>query len=241
MNYSIIIPTLNEEKLLPNILNQLTEANLKEKFGYEIIISDGGSTDKTFQIASKYADKIVYNEGNFRTIAIGRNEGARVAKGSILIFINGDILFEDPLRFFSFVHEKFVPSEFSAMTCRVKVFPEEETQGDKIFHGFYNNYFKCLNKLGMGMGRGECQVIRKEVFEKVGGNLEHLTAGEDFDLYRRIKKTGKILFVDEICVYESPRRYRKLGYFNVTLSWLKNSVSVVLKKKSLSREWEQVR
>jgi len=241
LKYSIIIPTLNEEKLLPNILNQLSANGLKEKYGFEIIISDGGSSDNTLKIAEKHADRIVNNSGKLRTIAKGRNDGANVAKGEILIFVNGDILFENLEDFFRYVDTKFVPSEYSAMTCKVKVFPEEETKGDRIFHGFYNSYFKSLNKLGMGMGRGECQVIRKEVFDKVGGNHEHLTAGEDFDLYRRIKMCGKILFVDELCVFESPRRYRKLGYFNVTFSWLKNSVSVVLKKKSLSVEWEQVR
>lgn len=241
MKYSIIIPTLNEEKLLPNILKQLSEEDLREKYGYEIIVSDGGSSDNTVKIAEKFGARIVKNGGKIRTIAKGRNDGARSAKGDILIFINGDVLFENPKEFFKFVETKFIPSEYSAMTCKVKVFPEEEIRGDRIFHGFYNNYFKSLNKLGMGMGRGECQVIRKEVFDKVGGNQEHLTAGEDFDLYRRIKMSGKILFADELCVYESPRRYRKLGYFNVTFSWLKNSVSVVLKKKSLSVEWEQVR
>jgi len=98
-----------------------------------------------------------------------------------------------------------------------------------------------LNSVGMGMGRGECQVVRKDIFNKVGGNRENLTAGEDFDLFKRIRRHGKILFAKELCIYESPRRYRKIGYWNVTALWFKNSVSVVLKKKSLSREWEQVR
>lgn len=241
LKYSIIIPTLNEEKLLPNILSQLSDSRLREKYSFEIIVSDGGSNDDTIKIAGKFGAKIVNHRGKVQTIAKGRNDGARAAEGNILIFINGDVLFENAKEFFDYVENKFIPSDYSAMTCKVKVFPEEEIRGDRIFHGFYNNYFKTLNKLGMGMGRGECQVIRKEVFERVGGNLEHLTAGEDFDLYRRIKMSGKILFADELCVYESPRRYRKLGYFNVTFSWLKNSVSVVLKKKSLSVEWEQVR
>jgi GT2 family glycosyltransferase len=91
------------------------------------------------------------------------------------------------------------------------------------------------------MGRGECQIVRKSIFKKVNGNNEKLAAGEDFDLFRRIKKHGNILFTDKIEVYESPRRYRKLGYVGVSWSWAKNGLSVLFKNRSISKEWEQVR
>jgi glycosyltransferase involved in cell wall biosynthesis len=240
--YSIIIPTLNEEKLLPAILCQLTDAGLRKSFNYEIIISDGGSKDKTLEIAKKKADKVCLNkEGIVQNIAMGRNAGAKAASGDILIFLNGDVLIKDPFSFFSFIENSFCKSNYAAMTCAVRIPPEEENIGDRLFHGFYNVYFNFLNTIGMGMGRGECQVIRKKVFETTGGNNEALAAGEDFDLFRKIRRLGKVLFSKELIIYESPRRYRKLGYFNVTFSWLKNSVSVVVKNKSISKEWEQIR
>jgi len=52
LRYSIIIPTLNEEKLLPNLLKLLSHQELKKKYDYEIIVSDGGSKDCTIEIAS---------------------------------------------------------------------------------------------------------------------------------------------------------------------------------------------
>jgi GT2 family glycosyltransferase len=127
------------------------------------------------------------------------------------------------------------------MTCSVKVFPWEQKLSDQIFHCVYNNYFHILNKIGIGMGRGECQIIRKDIFENINGYNEDLAAGEDFDLFRRIKKTGNILFAKKIHVYESPRRYRKFGYKTVTFAWMKNGFSVILKNKSVNKEWEQVR
>ena len=57
---SIIIPALNEEKLLKDTLTQFSP-ELKSKFKIEIIISDGGSTDATLTIARDYADIIVEN------------------------------------------------------------------------------------------------------------------------------------------------------------------------------------
>lgn len=242
MKYSIIIPTLNEEKLLPKILKQLIDGKIQEKFNAEIIISDGGSKDKTLEIALQYSDIIkVHREDNQQNIAIGRNVGSKFANGDVLIFINGDVVFHDAEIFFQYLEDNFYNSNYAALTCKVKVFPEEVILSDKLFHAFYNKYFHMLNVFGVGMGRGECQVIKKKVFDSIGGNKEDLAAGEDFDLFMKIKKHGKVLYTNDVWVYESPRRYRKLGYFGVTWSWLKNSTSIVVKNKSISKEWEQVR
>lgn len=240
--YSIIIPTLNEEKLLPNLLNQLNNPALKEKYSYEIIISDGGSKDKTLEIALLNSDTLkVHSEKSPQNIAKGRNVGAKYAEGDNLIFFNGDILLPDPDYFFNYLENNFADSDYAALTCKVKVFPDEEKISDILFHSIYNKYFQVLNILGVGMGRGECQVIKKEYFLKAGGNNEILEAGEDFDLFKRIRKFGKILFANDLCIYESPRRYRKLGYMGVTWSWIKNSVSIIFRNRSISKEWEQVR
>jgi Glycosyltransferases, probably involved in cell wall biogenesis len=242
LKYSIIIPVLNEEILLPGLLGQLNDPLLKSKFDYEIIISDGGSKDKTIEIALKVADLIkIHNKDYKQNIAQGRNEGAKMAQGEILVFLNGDIHLPSVSDFFNFIDTIFYNSNYLAMTCVVKVFPEDEILSDRLFHWGYNTYFKLLNKFGVGMGRGECQVVRKSIFKKVNGNNEKLAAGEDFDLFRRIKKYGNILFTDKIEVYESPRRYRKLGYVGVSWSWAKNGLSVLFKNRSISNEWEQVR
>ncbi len=240
--YSIIIPTLNEEKLLPKLLCRLKDKNLQQNYNFEIIVSDGGSRDNTINVALEHADKVkVHNSDKTQNIAEGRNSGAKYANGNVLIFINGDVLINDITGFFEFLDNKFIKSNYPALACKVKIFPEEEILSDKLFHFIYNLYFRLINIIGIGMGRGECQVIKKEVFTKVGGYNESLAAGEDFDLFRRIRKTGKILYANNICVYESPRRFRKLGYTGVTVSWLKNAISILYKNKSLSKEWEQVR
>jgi hypothetical protein len=110
-----------------------------------------------------------------------------------------------------------------------------------LFHGFYNSYVKILNKAGMGMGRGECHMVRSGIFRSVNGYNESLAAGEDYDLYRRIAKKGKIKFISSLTVYESPRRYRKFGYRKVFGDWTRNSLSVLFRNRSVSSEWEAVR
>lgn len=239
---SIIIPTLNEEKLLPGILNQLCSLDLQQKFRYEIIISDGGSTDSTIKIAESYKVRIVHEPKSLtKNIASGRNFGAKHANGDILMFINADILIDKPEIFLTYVIKDFGSSKNVALTCFVEIFPGENTFGDWVFHSFYNNYFFLINKFGLGMGRGECQVIRKHVFEQLCGYKEYLAAGEDFDLFKRAAKNGKILFLRKFKVFESPRRYRKYGYFKVAYSWSLNAFSILRSDKSNSDTWEQVR
>jgi glycosyltransferase involved in cell wall biosynthesis len=238
---SVIIPTLNEEKLLPRLLDQLSDQNLKSKYEFEIIVSDGGSKDKTLEIAKNYTDKIVvYQEKRRQKISEGKNAGFKISMGEILVFICADCRIENPEMFFDYV-SNFKNSKYLAATFWFDVFPEEKKWSDYIFHTFFNWLIKLLNYVGNGMGRGECQVIKREVFEKVGGYNEELTAGEDYDLYTRIRKLGKIDVNFKIKIFESPRRYRKYGYIKILLMWFRNSLRVFNILKTQVEEWKEVR
>jgi rSAM/selenodomain-associated transferase 2 len=83
MNFSIIIPTLNEEKTIEPCLSALQPL----RSNCEIIIVDGGSTDNTIVIAGTLADKVVSSDkGRARQM----NNGARYASGNVLIFLHAD-------------------------------------------------------------------------------------------------------------------------------------------------------
>jgi glycosyltransferase involved in cell wall biosynthesis len=242
LKYSFIIPVLNEEKIILNLLRQIRESGLHKKYDYEIILSDGGSSDNTVVIALPFVDKtVVHSSATPQNISVGRNKGADISEGVYLVFINGDVLFEDIDRFFSVLENDFIGSHFSAFTCCVKIHPYEETISDCLFLGFYNIFFHFLNVIGIGMGRGECHVLRKDLFKSLNGNNPVLVAGEDFELFTRIRRKGKILYSHKTCIYESPRRYRKEGHFRILFSWFINSISVLIWGRSVSRKWEPVR
>ena len=128
-----------------------------------------------------------------------------------------------------------------AATCNVRVNPEEEILADRLFHVVFNCYCRFLNAIGLGMGRGECQVVRKSVFDQAGGYNESIPAGEDFEFFMRLRHIGKISFISACTVFESPRRYRSYGYTRTALLWFVNGLSVVLFRRSLSRRWTPVR
>ena len=85
---SIIIPTLNEEKNLPNLLKSIERQGLSNPEKLEIIVADAGSQDRTREIAKEFGCKVI--KGGLP--AKGRNEGAKVAKGDLLLFLDADVV-----------------------------------------------------------------------------------------------------------------------------------------------------
>lgn len=81
MKLSVVILTQNEERFIKTCLESV-------KWADEIIIVDGGSTDKTLDIAKKYTDKIIVClEQDF---AIRRNKGMESTRGEWVLYVDSD-------------------------------------------------------------------------------------------------------------------------------------------------------
>lgn len=223
------------------MLAQFTD-EVRLSYNLELIISDGGSADRTVEIARKHNTTVVSSPiGEKENISIGRNRGAQNAGGDILIFLNADVVFEEIEKFFSLVEKTFKDSDLVAATCNVNIYPEEQLLRDWMFHNFFNAYFWFLNSIGMGMGRGECHIIRRKVFLETGGYDKKLAAGEDYDLFMRLRKFGKVKYLLSLTVFESPRRFRKYGYLWISILWFLNASSVFLFKRSVVDKWKPIR
>jgi glycosyltransferase involved in cell wall biosynthesis len=248
---SFIIPVLNEERLLMRLLEQFTPER-RTKYGLEIILSDGGSTDGTPKVIAEARERgfvtaFVQHTAQERrqTIAEGRNAGAALASAPILVLINADTLPQsmDALceSVLAWANDAHLAQISPAATTPVRIAPEERVWSDVVFHAFMNTYVQALNLLRIGMGRGECQIIRRADFEAVGGYDARIVAGEDFDLYTKLRKRGTITWLPKALVYESPRRFRKYGYVRIVWRWFSNSIAVMLLGRSVAAEWELIR
>jgi len=82
---SFIIPTLNSENILCTCLQSIKKQSMID---YEIIVSDGGSTDKTLEIAKKYNCRIVSNP--LKTAEAGKAVGLKQAQGTFIALIDSD-------------------------------------------------------------------------------------------------------------------------------------------------------
>lgn len=83
---SVIIPTFNEEAHLPRTLGRL----FSQLGSYELIVVDGGSTDKTVDVARAHLSVRVVEGPKGR--AVQMNRGALIARGRVLMFLHSDTL-----------------------------------------------------------------------------------------------------------------------------------------------------
>jgi glycosyltransferase involved in cell wall biosynthesis len=241
---SIVIPTKNEEKYIDRTLAQF-QGNL-ERLDLEIIVSDAGSKDGTAEIVRNYAGqsngriRLVQTEGK-QNIAIGRNAGAALAKGGILMHMDADVRIPEMDRFFQQVRERFENPAVVAATMPLWIYPEESGMSDKLYHILMNLTIRLSFIFGVFLAKGECQFVRRSVFEKIHGYNETIVAGEDCNLFYRLHKEGKIAYLYRLCIYHSPRRFRQYGYLGVSMIYLREGISLLIRRKSYIKEWTPVR
>jgi len=200
---SVIIPSLNEEDYIENTLRTLRNQDYKGK--YEIILADAMSTDKTVQIAKGYTDRIITVKR--KGIAAGKNAGAKVAKGNILLFIDSDTLPSPNL--LSNIAKAYQNGEVVGVTC--KLYALSSKKSIRTMYKLYNKFMHLSIKFKRATIPGICNSFRKDAFDKLGGFNENLTTFEDVDLSHRANKVGKIILLPNSFVLTSDRRVKNWG------------------------------
>lgn len=235
--FSIIVPTFNEEKLIGRCLQSL--ALQDTDCAYEIIVADSNSTDGTVGIAEKYADKVVLCP---RGIAVGRNAGAKAAKGKYLIFIDGDSVASK--RLVAAYSDAFADKNCVAATG--PILPLERLRGHEnllVSTGaklYTRKWMKLLLLLGKPAFIGSNSAFRRDRFFEVGGFNEKLATFEDGDLSMRLVGKGKFAFHNDAIVYTSVRRLKKWGYIKFVGFHASNTLRYVLFGRPHSH-YEEVR
>lgn len=206
---SIIIPTRNEEKYLPILLESIKKQTQPPS---EIIVADADSDDKTREIAKSYGCKIV-NGGKHP--GIGRNNGAKVANGQILIFFDADVIL--PEDFLEKALSEFEVRKLDVACCFAR--PNSKKWVDHI-GAFLNNAYYFLTERILMNGVGFCMFARRQIHEKIGGFDETILIAEDQDYAVRASKIGKYRFLRSIKINVSMRRFEKEGRLIMTLRYL---------------------
>ncbi len=204
---SIIIPALNEEKQISSLLNSLKNQSLKD---YEIILADAGSKDKTRAIAKSFGVKII--KGGLP--AKGRNEGAKIAKGKLLLFLDADVVL--PGMFLENALKEFSSREFRIAGFRL--IPMGGIISEALFFFFYNFPISILGSLLPHAAMGI--LVEKSLFDKVGGFDETIALAEDHYFARQVAKIGKFGVIRSTKIYISTRRFKKDGWVRTGISYL---------------------
>jgi len=202
MNFSIIIPTLNEEKTIESCLSALQPL----RSNCEIIIVDGGSTDNTRVIAKSQADKVVSSDkGRARQM----NNGARYASGNVLIFLHADTSL--PENALQLIQQKL---NSSRKWGRFDI----QLSGNHFMLKVIAQMMNWRSRL-TGIATGDQVIfVTRQAFEKAGQYPE-INLMEDIAICKALKKISLPICL-KAKVISSGRRWERYGiYKTILLMW----------------------
>ncbi len=225
MKLSIIIPTYNEEKYLPSLLKSIKSQNFES---YEIIVADNDSNDNTVKIAEDYNCKIV--QGGLP--AVGRNNGAKIAKGEILLFLDSDLRLTP-----NYLEDLVAEFEGELLGIGItQMTPMSEKHKDKFLHDLANWFMIAAENI-KPHGAGCYGIVSKRYLHEIAGGFdERLTFGEDTDYIERLSKLEefKVLRKPKICV--STRRLEEEGLYSLLKTYGKSTINDFRGKRTSAEE-----
>ena len=206
---SIIIPAYNEENFLPKLLRSIKRQTYRN---YEVLVVDANSKDKTQEIAKKYGARVVQGGA----VAVGRNNGAKKAKGEIFLFLDADVVMPDASFLVRTISE-FRRRRLGIATCVPE--PMSDKKIDHIFNEVFNVYTELLKAI-MPHTPGFCIFVKRDIHEKVGGFDENVKLAEDHDYAKDAVKYGKFGILKSKKIPVSVRRFEKDGRFKIALKYI---------------------
>jgi len=197
LNISVIVPVLNEEESIGEVIRKLKENDV------EIVVADGGSTDRTVAICAETGVKTVHSS---RGRAAQMNVGTSVASGDIFIFLHADTRlpdgFEDRVK--EAILEGAVAGAFLFST-------DMHTSSMKVIENA--THFRAY-RLGIVFG-DQAIFATREAFFRAGGYPEQPIM-EDYELWKRLGRVGKRSLIP-LSATTSARKWEKQGTWRTTL------------------------
>jgi glycosyltransferase involved in cell wall biosynthesis len=223
---SVVIPTLNEARMLPDLLERLGSQTLRPN---EVIVADAGSTDDTWVLALRHG-AIVTNGGR---PSAGRNAGARVASGDVLLFLDADVM---PTR--TFVEKglrEFVAFGYGAATCLLEA--PTDRWADKISVGVSNLYMRVVHPHSPH-APGFCIFARRDVHEAIGGFDEALALAADHEYVQRAALHAPFGVLESVRIPHSMRRLEKEGVASLALKYVWAEAHVLARRPIYSAPFQ---
>lgn len=205
MKISIIIPVLNEEKTIVNLLNYL-ELTTNVKYIQEIVVVDGGSIDDTLNILEKFTNVRVLHSKKGK--ATQMNFAASKATGEILYFLHCD---------------SFPPKNFDKAIVRAV---QKGNLSGCFKMKFDSNhvllkFLQWFTKFNLKSCRGGDQslFVEKQLFQELNGFNEGFLIYEDNEFIFRLYEKSKFTVIQDNLITSS-RRYKENGYWKLQYHFL---------------------
>ena len=193
---TVVIPVYNGDRYLRESIDSVFAQTFDD---YEIVCVDDGSTDDSAVLLQAYGQRIrVVRQTNAGQSA-ARNAGVKVARGEYIAFLDQDDVWY-PSKLESQVAVLDAEPDVVLVHCD---FDRIDEGGQMLQRGAGTS--ERTSALGSTMGQliGEALIfpsammIRKDVYERIGGFHHALQGFEDFDLMARLKAQGRFVMVEE--------------------------------------------
>ncbi len=219
MRISVVVPTFHEEAGIESFLRQFERQTLP-RTEFEIIIVDGGSEDRTRDIAERYADRVILQ----RSAGIGgsRNDGVAVSRTDLIATTDADC--RVPSDWLERIVGHFEDPGVVAV-CGPDG-PLERSWKARIIFFFVRSLIRLAALMGLYGTGGTNSAFRKEAFLAVGG-YRSLPHSDDIELGLRIRDRGRIVYDPHLYVKLSVRRLEQQGYMRTLLLWLRGDLKAL--------------
>jgi glycosyltransferase involved in cell wall biosynthesis len=212
---TVVIPALNEEERLPLLFDALDRQTRRPD---QVVIADAGSIDTTRQLAEQRG-AVVVDGGK---PAAGRNAGARVATGDLLLFLDADDELADD--FIAQALAEFAKRKLTVGTSFVE--PIERDSRNILATEVVNLYLDVMQYVSPH-APGFCILVRRSAHEAIGGFDETVVLAEDHDYVQRAAEQGKFRVLRNVAVATSMRRIEKEGLVRLAFMYLYCELYVV--------------
>ena len=207
--FSIIIPTYNEEILLPLLLKDISEQTLAP---HEVIVADAYSSDRTRAIATGSGARVV--DGGLPSF--GRNAGAAISQTPILIFFDADVRLPSDTYLADTIAE-FEERSLDIATCDIK--PTDDKKINHLFYKAYNQYTRLTERV-KPHAPGYCIFIRRHIHNTIDGFDEEVRLAEDMDYVQRAAHYGSFGVLRCAPIISSTRRFDKDGHLKTAAKFI---------------------
>ena len=239
MEFSVIIAVRNELQHIKQCIQSVFNQDYTK--AYEVIVVDGMSTDKTYELLKKLQKKYDFQllQNPVLNAAAGRNTGIKYAKGKYTAFIDGDaIAHKDWL---SQIKKTFEENDVSGVGGP-DLLPKNSTSRSKMIGQIMTSPVARGGKLNPSTQHSlmeeeklvdhipTCNLcLKKEVLSKVGMFDEKFVKGQDLELNYRIRKNGyKLLYSPKIKVIHHRKHHTK-DFTQQIYKWAKAKVAIIKK------------
>ena len=204
MRLSVVIPALNEERHLGQLLADLQHQSRRPD---EIILVDAGSSDATVQIANQLQAVVLHGEP---PVACGRNLGGFSATGDLIIFLDADTRLPE-----TFLEDFASEVERRCLDIACPHYlPYGSTPTIRAINAFWNMVLKVFEST-LPSGARHCIALRGKLFRECRG-FDPSLKFDDIELVRRLSKGRRFGHVGT-SVLVSDRRYREQGILRTLL------------------------